>query len=93
AEMAWVKTGKRIRIFKEYSANQIKLHPTQKPQELMRWCVANYSKENDIILDPFLGSGTTAVAAKQLNRRFIGCEISEKYCEIARQRLRQDVLL
>ena len=50
-------------------------------------------KKTDIILDPFLGSGTTAVACKQLKRNFIGIEISEKYCEIARQRLRQEILL
>jgi DNA modification methylase len=51
------------------------------------------SKESDLILDPFLGSGTTAVAAKQLKRNFIGIEISPKYCEIARGRLRQELLL
>jgi len=92
-EMAWVKEGKRTRIFKEYSANQIKLHPTQKPEKLMKWCVANYSLEGQTILDPFLGSGTTAVACKQLKRNFIGIEISQKYCDIANQRLRQDILL
>ena len=69
------------------------LHPTQKPIKLLEYLVRNFSKENDIILDPFLGSGTTAVAAKQLGRNYIGIEISEKYCEIARQRLRQEILL
>ena len=48
---------------------------------------------DDIILDPFLGSGTTAVAAKQLKRNFIGIEISEKYCKIANERLRQEILI
>ena len=66
-------------------------HPTQKPLELMRWCLTLFP-EAKIILDPFLGSGTTAVAAKQLGRKFIGIEISEKYCEIARGRLRQELL-
>ena len=68
------------------------LHPTQKPLDLFAYLIRTYSNENDLILDPFLGSGTTAVAAKQLGRKFIGIEISEKYCKIARDRLRQEVL-
>lgn len=67
-------------------------HPTQKPIELIKYLVNSFSKENDIILDPFLGSGTTAVAAKQLHRNFIGIEISQKYCDIANARLSQDLL-
>jgi len=47
------------------------------------------SKEGDTVLDPFLGSGTTAVAAKQLGRHYIGIEICPEYCEIAKQRLKQ----
>lgn len=62
-------------------------HPTQKPLALMEWCVENYSKPNDLILDPFCGSGTTCVAAKKLGRRYIGIDISPEYCAIARQRL------
>lgn len=91
AEMAWVRYGQRIRIFKKYSANQIKYHPTQKPLVLMTWSLANYSKDNDTILDPFLGSGTTARACKNLGRKCIGIEISQKYCDIAIQRLSQEV--
>ena len=67
-------------------------HPTQKPLGVIGKMIQNSSDEGDIIFDPFLGSGTTAVAAKQLGRKFIGIEISEKYCEIARGRLRQEVL-
>ena len=67
-------------------------HPTQKPLALIKWLVITFSDKCDIILDPFLGSGTTAVAAKQLGRKYIGIEISEKYCQIARDRLRQEVL-
>ena len=58
----------------------------------MEWCLQNYSKENDLVLDCFLGSGTTAVACKKLNRRFIGIEISPEYCKIANDRLKQGVL-
>lgn len=68
------------------------VHPTEKPIDLFAFLIRKSSEENDIILDPFLGSGTTAVAAKQLKRNFIGIELSEKYCEISRQRLRQELL-
>ncbi len=62
-------------------------HPTTKPRLLMRDLVNLFSDGNELILDPFLGSGTTAVAAKMEGRNYIGIEISEKYCEIARQRV------
>ncbi|MBT9164370.1 MAG: Modification methylase DpnIIB [candidate division WS2 bacterium] len=62
-------------------------HPTQKPQELIKKLLLIHSNEGDIVLDPFLGSGTTAVACKQLGRRFIGCDINAKYCEIAKKRI------
>lgn len=66
-------------------------HPTPKPIGLMRDIVSQFSDEGDLILDPFMGSGTTLVAAKQLGRRAIGIEIEEKYCEIAAKRLAQEV--
>ena len=65
-------------------------HSCTKPVSLMEKLVC-IVKETDLILDPFLGSGTTAVACKRLNRRFIGIEISEKYCEIAKNRLQNVV--
>ena len=77
--------------FKDSERGLKAIHPTQKPLELMRWCLRK-TEENDLILDPFLGSGTTAVACQELHRRFIGIEISEKYCEIARERLKQKPL-
>lgn len=67
-------------------------HPVPKPIEWIKWLVNLGSRQSDIILDPFLGSGTTAVAAKELGRKFIGIEISEEYCKIAKKRLRQGVL-
>jgi len=69
-------------------------HPCPKPIEFWKELLVRGSvKETDIILDPFNGSGTTCVAAKQLHRNFIGIEISEAYCKIAQQRLRQEILL
>lgn len=67
-------------------------HPTPKPIDLMRRWVSDFSDDGDTILDPFMGSGTTLVAAKQLGRKSIGIELEEKYCEIAARRLQQEYL-
>ena len=64
-----------------------KLHPTQKPIEVLIPLITAYSKRGDIVLDPFAGSGTTAVAAHKLGRRYIGIELSEDYCRAAQSRL------
>jgi site-specific DNA-methyltransferase (adenine-specific) len=65
-------------------------HPTQKPLRVMRWCLS-FAPDAQTILDPFMGSGTTLRAAKDLGRRAIGIEINEEYCRIAKERLRQEV--
>ena len=62
-------------------------HPSPKPIEAMEKLLIRLSDENQIILDPFMGSGTTGVACANLNRNFIGIEISEKYCAIAEERI------
>ena len=58
-------------------------HPTEKPVDLMKHYVGNSSNAGDLVFDPFCGAGATAVAARELNRRFIGCEIDPVYYEIA----------
>ena len=68
-------------------------HPVTKPLQWMMWAASLGSIQGETILDPFLGSGTTLVAAKILGRKAIGIEIEERYCEIAAKRLQQEVLL
>ena len=63
------------------------LHPTQKPVSLCEYFIKTYSNKGDIILDPFIGSGTTAVAAINTERKYIGFEKDDKYFEIAKNRL------
>jgi DNA modification methylase len=100
AELAWTNLDIPIRTFRmsqvEAYCNSTdkKVHPTQKPINLITWCIgfAPLPKENNIILDPFCGSGTTLVAAKMLGRRFIGIDIEKKYCDIAEERLRNTTL-
>ncbi|RLC37005.1 site-specific DNA-methyltransferase [candidate division Kazan bacterium] len=71
----------------DYARVKKRKHPTEKPVELIKKFIEMSSKEKDIVLDPFIGSGTTAVACRQLGRHYIGYEINKEYCEIAKQRL------
>jgi len=96
-ELAWTNLGGPARLFSHRwmgmirdSEREQRVHPAQKPSALMRWCLGFV--RGDLVLDPFMGSGTTLVAAKQLGRRAIGIEIEERYCEIAIKRLRQEFL-
>ena len=95
AELAWTSRDKATRVF-SFSraaalAEGLRVHPTQKPLALMKWCIG-LVPEAKTVLDPFMGSGTTLVAAKLLGLRAVGIEINEQYCEAAVQRLRQGVL-
>jgi site-specific DNA-methyltransferase (adenine-specific)/modification methylase len=97
-EIAWMNKYGAARIFRHMWDGMVRdserdiprVHPTQKPEALMRWCIG-FAPDAKTILDPFMGSGTTLVAAKNLNRKSIGIEIEPKYCEIAVKRLRQEV--
>jgi site-specific DNA-methyltransferase (adenine-specific) len=93
AELAWMSKGHGVYCKRDLSNNAIaneRTHPTQKPVSLMQWCLS-FFPEYDTILDPFMGSGTTLRAAKDLGRKAIGIEIEEKYCEIAAKRMAQEV--
>ena len=64
-----------------------KKHPTEKPVELNKILIENSSNVGDVVLDPFMGTGSSGLACKELNRNFIGVEIDEKYYNIAKERL------
>jgi len=100
-ELAWTSFNTAIRKLKFTWNGMIqenmkdkdkRVHPTQKPVELMRWILENYSKPGDLICDPFMGSWTTARACKDLGRDFIGFELSEEYCKVGEKRLQQEIL-
>ena len=77
----------KVPIKKQKDINGKNLHDTEKPVELMKILIENSSEQNDFVLDPFMGIGSTGIASKELNRNFIGIEIDEKYFEIAKDRI------
>lgn len=87
-------TERYPRTIQTFSSDKQKssLHPTQKPIALFKYLIKTYTNEGMLILDNCMGSGTTAIACKQLNRQFIGIEISKQYCDIANKRLEQSNL-
>ena len=82
-----LRNGKRLPDVLQANRTGNKLHPTQKPISLLQIFIEQSSNENEIILDPFMGSGSTGVAALNTNRKFIGIELDEKYFNIAKDRL------
>ncbi len=66
-----------------------KIHPTQKAIDVIKRLIDYHSKKGDLILDPYMGSGTTAVASKQLQRNFLGCDVNKEYVKIAKDRLKR----
>lgn len=88
-EIAWCSQWREAsRMFDMHpSAAGPKEHPTQKPLALMKWCVELLPSDSNTILDPFMGSGTTGVAAVQMGRKFIGIEREPKYFDIACKRI------
>jgi len=99
AELAWTDFGTPTRVFRHrwqgYTrASEVgqHLHPTQKPVALMGWILDRWTDPGELVVDPYMGSGPVLKAAKERNRRAIGIEIEERYCEVAAKRLAQEVL-
>lgn len=90
-ELAWSNIDRPVQRFSWPVGVHRHGHPTEKPLELIAWSIEQ-SRTTGTILDPFMGSGTTLRAAKDLGRQCIGIELEEKYCEIAAKRLSQEVL-
>ena len=97
-ELAWTSFRSSVRKIKwrwagmlqeNMKHKDIRVHPTQKPVGVMKWIIEKYSEDNQTIIDPFMGSGTTGVACKELGRNFIGIEIDKGYYEIAQKRIAQ----
>jgi site-specific DNA-methyltransferase (adenine-specific) len=91
-EIAWTSLNRPAALFRKNNAlgSPGKSHPTQKPVSLMAWCL-DFLPDAQLVLDPFMGSGTTGVAAIQLGRKFIGIERESKYFDIACERMEQAV--
>lgn len=97
AELAWTNLFSSVRKFSlqwggEARNGEPHLHPTQKPVGLMRWVIANWTKPDDLVLDPYMGSGPIAEACRDLGRKYIGIELDEPFCAAAVRRLDQPVL-
>lgn len=93
AELAWTTIDGPVRVFR-YARGELavegKEHPTQKPVPLMRWCIEQAKvPTGGVILDPYMGSGSTGVAAVQMRHPFIGIEIEPKYFDIACRRIEE----
>jgi len=85
-EYAWISKKQPAKLFTRRVIGYAKDHPTQKPVELMEWCIRQLGNPA-VVLDPFMGSGTTGVACANLGRKFIGIEIEERYFQIACERI------
>ena len=97
-EMAWTNLPKACRqivwqwkgmLQQDMKNKEERVHPTQKPIEVMRWCITHLPKQVVTICDPFMGSGTTGVACAKMGRKFIGIELDEDYFNIACKRIEE----
>lgn len=93
-ELAFVSSQKPTRVITINRVELLKdntIHPTQKPEKLIVECLNRFTNENDLILDPFMGSFTTAVCAYKSGRKFIGAELDKEYYELGQKRLEKEM--
>lgn len=100
-ELAWTNLDKAVRrliyrwngmLQQPGRAKEVRVHPTQKPEPVMVWALTQAPADVKTVLDPFMGSGTTLVAAKRLGKQAVGIEREERFCEVAAKRLSQEAL-
>lgn len=98
-ELAWCSLHKAVRLCRyrwsgmlqgNMKNKEIRIHPTQKPLPVIEWIINKYTNEGDLILDPFMGSATTAIACHKLNRRYIGFELDEEYYRLGIARIESE---
>jgi site-specific DNA-methyltransferase (adenine-specific)/modification methylase len=97
-ELAWCSTGGSARMIRYPWTGAVRgpergehWHPTQKPVEVMRWIIESTTSPGDTVLDPYMGSGSTGVAALQCGRKFIGIEIEPRWFKAAEIRIRREL--
>lgn len=90
-EIAWTNMARPAKLFRRHVVSFSKEHPTQKPLELMQWCITQLPASTRTILDPFMGSGTTGVAAVKAGRKFVGIELEPAYFDIACKRVQEAI--
>jgi len=88
-ELAWTNIDHSLKSFSQYNKYQGRVHPAQKPINLLEWCIGHLPSTAQTILDPFMGSGTTGVACANLGRKFIGIELDETYFDMACKRIEE----
>ena len=88
-ELAWTNLRSVCRLYKKASEKKNRVHPTQKPVDLVLWTIKKFKVEFNIVLDVFLGSGSTLIAAEKLNRKCYGMELDDKYCDVIIERWEQ----
>lgn len=95
-ELAWCSLNKAVRLYRyrwqgmlqgNMKMKEERIHPTQKPLPVIEWILNKFTKEGDTVLDPFMGSGTTAVACHKLKRNYIGFELDKEYYDLSMQRI------
>lgn len=87
-EMAWTNFGKQIRHISHHWSGEIKVHPTQKPLRIAKWCLSQ-CPECETVVDPYMGAGTFGVACEDYGKKFTGIDMDSHYCKIAVRRIEE----